>query len=134
MSTRTKYEQLAKNVIQRARRRGAQQAEVYLEIGRQSSCRVRDGEIQDLTEATAKGVGLRVIWKDRLGFAYTSDFESGSLDGFVDRAIQLAAAAAPNKLNGLPPRSDLAAASDVGVLFDPKVAGLPGDWKIKTAL
>ncbi len=130
----TKHEQLAKKLIHRAKKKGARQAEAYLEIGRQSSCRVRDGEIQDLTEATAKGVGLRVFWKDRLGFAYTSDFDSGSLDGFVDRAIQLAAAAAPNKLNGLPARSDLAAASDVGALFDPKVAGLPGDWKIKIAL
>ena len=73
MSTRTKYEQLAKNVIQRARRRGAQQAEVYLELGRQSSCRVRDGEIQDLTEATSKGIGLRVLCDQRLGFAFTSD-------------------------------------------------------------
>lgn len=128
------YEQLAKKLIQRAKRKGARQAEAYLEIGRQSSCRVRDGEIQDLTQATARGAGLRVILKDRLGFAYTSDLSSASLDGFVDRALQLAAAAAPNKLNGLPGQSDLAAPPDVGPLFDPKVAELPSDWKIHTAL
>lgn len=128
------YEQLAKKLIQRAKRKGARQAEAYLEIGRQSSCRVRDGEIQDLTQATARGAGLRVILKDRLGFAYTSDLSSDSLDGFVDRALQLAAAAAPNKLNGLPGQSDLAAPPDVGPLFDPKVAELPSDWKIHTAL
>ena len=70
------YEQLAKKVVQRATKKGARQAEAFLEVGRQSSCRVRDGEIEDLTEATSKGVGLRIITKDhRLGFAYTSDFD-----------------------------------------------------------
>ena len=48
------YEQLAKKLVQRAKKKGAQQAEVFLEVGRQSSCRVRDGEIEDLTEATAR--------------------------------------------------------------------------------
>lgn len=128
------YQQLAKKLIHRAKKKGARQAEAYLEIGRQSSCRVRDGEIQDLTEATARGAGLRVIWKDRLGFAYTSDFDPASLESFVDRALQLAAAAAPNKLNGLPKRAELAGDSDVGPLFDPKVAALPAEWKIHTAL
>jgi PmbA protein len=128
------YEQLAQKIVQRARKRGAQQAEAYLELGRQSSCRVRDGEIEDLTESTSKGVGLRVICNQRLGFAYTSDFDASGLDSFVDRAIQLAKAAAANRLNGLPPLTDLGTPSKVGALYDPKVASLPPDWKIKTAL
>jgi len=128
------YQQLAKSVVQRAQKRGAQQAEAYLEVGRQSSCRVRDGQIQDLTEATSKGLGLRVIAGKRLGFAFTSDFDPTSLDRFVDRAIELAAAAAPNRLAGLPTAEDLGVPSDVGALFDPTVASLPADWKIKAAL
>jgi PmbA protein len=128
------YEQLAKKLVQRAMKKGAKQAEAFLEVGRQSSCRVRDGEIEDLTQATSKGVGLRVISKDRLGFAYTSDFDPASLDAFVDRALQLAEAAAPNKLNGLPTKKDLGAFPDTGALFDPAVANLAGDWKIKAAL
>jgi PmbA protein len=128
------YLKLAKRLVDRAQKRGAKQAEAYLEVGRQSSCRVRDGQIEDLTEATSKGVGIRVIVKDRLGFAYTSDFDPTSLDAFVDRAVQLAEAAAPNKLNGLPTAKELKGRSDVGELFDPAVASLPSDWKIKVAL
>jgi PmbA protein len=129
------YEQLAKKIVQRAKKKGAKQAEAFLEVGRQSSCRVRDGEIEDLTEATSKGVGLRVITKDnRLGFAYTSDFEPGSLDRFVDRALQLAQTAAPNKLNGLPTAKELGKPVDAGELYDAAVANLAGDWKIKSAL
>jgi len=134
MPTRTKYEQLAKNVIQRARRRGAQQAEVYLELGRQSSCRVRDGEIQDLTEATSKGIGLRVVCDQRLGFAFTSDFDPTSLNRFADRAVDLASAAAPHRLNGLPTSEDLGTPSDVGELYDPRISSLQPDWKIKASL
>ena len=129
------YEQTAKKLVQRARKRGAAEAEVFLEVGRQSSCRVRDGQIEDLTQSTSKGVGIRVIVGDRLGFAYTSDLTEGSLNAFVDRAIELARAAAPNRLNGLPTREDLKQKrADVGVLFDPDVANLASDWKVKAAL
>ena len=72
-----------------AKKKGAQQAEAFVEVGRQSSCRVRDGQIEDLTQATSKGVGLRVLKDRRLGFAYTSDFQDKSLESFVDRALQL---------------------------------------------
>lgn len=134
-NTVNNYEQLAKRIVQRAKKKGAKQAEAFLEVGRQSSCSVRDGEIEDLTEASSKGVGLRVITKDnRLGFAYTSDFEPASLDTFVDRALQLAQTAAPNKQNGLPTAKDLGKLADTGELFDPAVSELAGDWKIKAAL
>ncbi|MBJ6763174.1 TldD/PmbA family protein [Myxococcaceae bacterium JPH2] len=128
------YEQLAKKVVQRAKKKGAQQAEAFLEVGRQSSVRVREGQVEDLTEATSKGVGVRVIVKNRLGFAFTSDFTPAGLDRVADLAVQLAEAAAPNKLNGLPTRNELGKPVDPGPLFDPKVAGLAGDWKIRAAL
>ena len=128
------YQQLVQTVVQRATKRGADQAEGYLEIGRQSSCRVRDGQIQDLTEATSKGLGLRVIAGKRLGFAFTSDFDAGSLSSFVDRAIELAAASAPNRFAALPSADDLGEPRQLGELFDPKVASLSPDWKIKAAL
>lgn len=127
------YLALAQKLVARAKKKGARQAEAFIEVGRDASCRVRDGEIEDLTQATSKGVGVRVIKKDRLGFAYTSDFEGQSLEHFVDRALALAEAAAPNPLNGLPSRKEVGA-TDVGELFDPQVAALPSDWKIKAAL
>ena len=128
---------LAKRLVQRARRRGADQAEAYVEVGRDESCRVRDGEIEDLSQATSKGVGLRVVSKRRLGFAYTSDFGAASLDAMVDRAVALAKSAAPSPHNDLPRRTELAPAKarqDGGDLFDEAVASLPAEWKIRAAL
>jgi PmbA protein len=130
----TDYQTLARQLVQRAKKKGAKQAEAFIEIGRESSVRVRDGEIEDLTQATSKGAGIRVFVKDRLGFAWTSDFTKESLDTFVDRAVQLAEAAAPNKLNGLPQKKQLAGPADVGSLFDDEVANLDPEWKIKSAL
>ena len=128
------YEALAKKLVQRALKRGAKQAEAFLQVGRQADVRVRDGEIEDLTQATSKGVGLRVFVKQRLGFAWTSDFDPASLDAFVDRALALAEASAPNPLNGLPDRADLGKWPDTGPLFDDAVASLPPDWKINASL
>lgn len=130
----TNPEQLAKKLVARAKKVGAKQAEAFVQVGRESTCRVRDGEIEHLTQATSKGVGLRVFVKNRLGFAYTSDFDASGLNAFVDRAIQLAEAAAPNPLNGLPKDEELGAFPDVGPLFDAEVASLAPDWKIKAAL
>ncbi|MBK7861676.1 MAG: TldD/PmbA family protein [Archangiaceae bacterium] len=130
----TDYQALAKQMVARAKKKGAKQAEAYIEVGRESSVRVRDGQIEDLTQATSKGAGIRVFVKDRLGFAWTSDFTTEAINSSVDRAVQLAEAAAPNKLNGLPTKKQLGAPSDVGPLFDEAVANLDPEWKIKSAL
>jgi PmbA protein len=128
------YLELAKKLVQRARRRGADQAEAFIETGREASCRVREQEIQDLSEATSKGLGVRVVCKSRLGFAYTSDFSPASLEEAVDRAIALAKAAAPNRHHGLPGKKELAAKTKDSGLFDEAVASLPAEWKIRAAL
>lgn len=130
----TDYAALAKRVVARAKKKGAQQAEAWVEVGRESSVRVRDGRIEDLTQATGKGVGVRVFVQNRLGFACTSDFTPAALDAFVDRAVELARSAAPNPLNGLPDKPDLKGHPALSELFDPKVAGLDPEWKIRTAL
>ena len=127
----TDYQALAKKLVARAKKKGATQAEAFVQVGRTADVRVRDAEIEDLTQATSKGVGLRVIVNQRLGFAFTSDL-SANLDAFVDKAISLAEVSAPNPLNGLPSRGGKL--PDVGPLFDPEVASLRPDWKIEAAL
>ncbi len=132
--SQTNYEALAKKVVARAMKRGAQEAEAFLQVGRSADVRVRDGEIEDLTQATSKGLGLRVFVKKRLGFVWTSDFDPRALDTIIDRAIALAEVSAPNPLNGLPDRSSLKKFADVGLLFDEEVASLPPDWKINASI
>ncbi|MBL8910697.1 MAG: TldD/PmbA family protein [Archangium sp.] len=125
---------LAKAVMERALRSGADQAEVFLQVGRSADVRVRDGEIEDLTQATSKGLGLRVFVKNRLGFVWTSDFSESALDAIVSRAVSLAEVSADNPDNGLPDPTSLGKLPDVGPLFDQRVADLPPDWKIKASI
>lgn len=129
-----KHQAFAKQLVDLAMKRGASQAEAFVQVGRTADVRVRDGEIEDLTQATSKGAGLRVIVDGRLGFCWTSDFGDAGLSGFVDLGLQLARAAAPNEHNGLPRPEDLGAFPDVGPLFDREVAELRADWKIEASL
>ncbi len=56
------YEQLAKKLVARAKKKGAKQAEAFVEVGaRRERAACATGEIEDLTQATSKGVGLRVF-------------------------------------------------------------------------
>lgn len=127
-------ERVAAALVERAMARGASQAEAYVQVGRQSDVRVRDGAIEDLTQATSKGVGLRVIVRGRLGFAYTSDFEPAALERFVDRTLVAAEVAERNRAYELPRAAELGRRATLAPLFDPAVAALAPDWKIKAAL
>jgi PmbA protein len=128
------YERLAKQVVQLALKNGADQADVFLQVGRSADVRVRDGDIEDLSQATGKGLGLRVFVKKRLGFSYTSDLTPSSLREFVERAVDLAKVSAPNPLNGITSLKGFGRPQKVGPLFDPDIANLSPDWKIKCAL
>jgi PmbA protein len=126
--------ELCERVVERAVQGGAARAEAYAERGREASVRVRDGEVEDLTEATAKGVGLRVIRNGRLGFAYTSDFSPAAIEAFVRSALALADVSAADRANRLPAGRDLAGRNGaLEGLYDPAVASLSTDWKIAAA-
>src|SRR6185437_12258074 len=109
--------------------------EVYLETSREASVRVREGEVQDVTEATSKGLGLRVIKGGRLGFACTSDFNPDGIDDFAKRALALAQVAAPDKNNALPGAKDLANRVKADLqLFDPRVAEIDPAWRVQASI
>jgi PmbA protein len=128
-------EAFARKVLARAVKRGAKQAEVYLETSRQSSVSVRDGEVEDLSQATSKGLGLRVIAPGgRLGFAYTSDFDPKGADAFAEKALALSKVTAPDPRNVLPDRASLKARNRQDLqLYDPAVAELSDTWKLEAA-
>ncbi len=130
----TNYEQLAKALVARAKKKGASQADVFIQVGREASCRVRDQQIENLTQATSKGLGVRVIVNKRLGFAWTTDFSPDTVNAYVDKAIASAEASAPNAFNGIAESKDVGDLPDVGPLFDEQIATLSPDWKISSAM
>ncbi|HZO89980.1 MAG TPA: TldD/PmbA family protein [Chthonomonadaceae bacterium] len=126
------YEQLAADVAARARKAGADEADVYLQVSTEFNVQVRKGEIETLTQAGSKGLGLRVFVDKRLGFASTSDFDEAALDRLIATTVALAAAADQRPENGLPEDAAPEARPELK-LYDPTIESVPTEEKIALA-
>lgn len=125
---------VASRVLELAKKFGASSADAVVSRGTEFEVKVADGAIVTLTQATSKGMGLRVFVDGRLGFCTTSDFADASLTYAVERAVQLAREAAPDPHNGLVElEAGLKVAGDELELYDPAVVSLPTEEKIRWA-
>jgi len=103
-----------------ARRAGADAAEASLRAGRQSSVRVRGGEVDERVDAETATLTLRVFAGSRTATASTSDLAADALARLADEAVALARLADADPCAGLPdgPFPDPAAAGELD-LVDP---------------
>lgn len=122
---------LARRVVEQARKAGADQAEAYYNSGRELTIEVMNQEVETMKMAEDRGLGLRVIQGGRLGFAFTSDLEQPALDRLVARALANSRQATPDEYNCLPrvtqqpyPQLDL---------FDPQIKEVSLEDKISLA-
>ncbi len=123
--------EVCEQLVKHARKAGAAEAEAYAERTRDSSVRVRDGEVEELQQASSKGVGLRVISGGRLGFAYGTDFSKAGLQQLAARATALAKGAAKDPANRLPRGAQLG--KGVEGEYDPAIAEIAPEWKLSAA-
>lgn len=124
------YKEFAAEVVRKAIKSGADEAEVFLEEGRESEVGTRMGKIETLKQATSKGLGLRVFAGKKLGFSYTSDFSKKSIEAFVEKAVALAKETSRDEHNGLPTIAGGFRYPDLD-LFDSELQNLSTDWKIE---
>jgi PmbA protein len=118
-------------LVKLAKKAGAAEAEAYAERTREASVQVRDGQVEQLQEASSKGVGLRVIKNGKLGFAYGTDFSKQGLKLLAETAVALSKGAAKDESNVLPRKVVLGAAAEGD--YDPAIEDLNPAWKLKTA-
>jgi PmbA protein len=121
------YKDLAEQVIKDCLKKGAEQAEVYLEDNRQLSLEVRNGQVESIQEAQSYGLGIRVIAGKRLGFAFVNDFKPESLKKSIDRAVEFARAVSPDENNQLPADPAL---TEIKAIYDPELSAISIDRKI----
>lgn len=125
---------IADRVLALAKVFGASQADVVASRSTDFEVKVADGSIVTLTQAVAKGMGLRVFVDGRLGFCTTSDFSDASLTYAVERAVLLAKESAVDPFNGLVDLAPgLQIVGDEFELYDPAVVALTTDEKIAWA-
>ncbi len=79
----------AESLLQRARRGGADFAELYVERWRRRALRVLDAELEDATSAIEQGVGLRLFFGTDVIYAYTNDLADAALGELVETLVRL---------------------------------------------
>ena len=105
--------------------------EAYAEQSRRLSVRVRRGEVEALTSAESRGVGVRVVLEGRLGYAYGADPDEREVAELVDRAREAAAFAEPDEGNVLP---SIEEPDPFPHLFRERQLEVPVDRKVQTAI
>ena len=125
------YKSLCESLVSKAKKFGADAAEVYLETGRNLSIQVQDGEIETIQEAATVGVGFRVIVEGRMGFSHCNDLSNSALGDTLQRAIQFAKLTTAEESNVLPGNSEFTA---IEGLFDPEITTIPMERKIAMAI
>ena len=132
---RTMTKQLAEEVVDRAMRAGATDAEAVVYEGDEFHTKVRLGQVETLTESQSRAVGLRVFNGQRTASTSTNDLSEASLARLVHGAVELAKITEEDPFAGLPDASDFSERRDaegLGLFFE-DVYSLPAKDRIEMA-
>jgi len=110
---------LATDLLNRAKKQGASEADVVVADGETFSVQVRLSAVDRLTKAREKRLGLRVFFGKRSASASTSDFSRESLDRLVSDTCALAKAVVEDDQSGLPDKNLMAEDLPDLDLYDP---------------
>ena len=125
---------LAASLVERARRGGADVAEVVARAGSELSVRVRLGDTELVEEAGHRAVGMRVMKGKRVALTSTSDLTPAGLDRFISDALELADLSQEDPFAGpADPRELTKAPFPELDLFDPAMGELDAGQAIAMA-
>lgn len=118
-------ERVAGRAVEAALGAGAGEAEAYVEESTGLEIRVFEGEVESLTEAGGRGLGVRVWIDGRVGYAYGTDLGDRGVSEIAAGAVETAAVADPDRFAAAPEPSGQPPA--IEGLADPQAA----KWKTK---
>ncbi len=124
--------ELAGELLKAAKAKGADAADLLISEGSEFSVTVRRGEVETLTEAASKALGVRVFVGKRTASTYSSDFSWPTLARLVDEVVGMARVTSEDPAAGLP--DEMVPPEDVELgLFDPSPLELPPGERIERA-
>ena len=131
--TSADLKQLATDVVKKAMRAGATDAEVVIREGDEFSTLVRLGQVDTLKESGSRGMGLRVFSGQRTASTSTSDFSPQGVENLISGAIALSRVTSEDPFAGMP--EDAAYGSLPGDLatYYEDVYSLPAEERIAYA-
>jgi PmbA protein len=113
-------EELARRAAEAAATAGASDAEAWAEGSRSREVRVHAGEVESLTEASGRGVGIRAWIGARTGYAYGADLSEAGLTELAEAAVGAARVADDDESAGAPEPSG--ETTEIPGLYDEGVA------------
>jgi PmbA protein len=126
------HRDLAADLLKKIRAAGADAADVLIGEGTDFSVTVRKGEVETLTDAGSKALGIRVFVGKRTATSYTSDFSAPALGRLVEETVAMARVTGEDPAAGLPEEMVPPETIDLG-LHDPSPAALPTAERIERA-
>ena len=126
------YRDLAVDLVGSALAEGADAADVLVAEGTDFSVTVRKGDVEKLTDAGSKALGIRVFVGRRTASSYTSDFSLGALRALLRETVLMARSTGEDPAAGLPEELEPAEEVELG-LYDPSPAALPTEERIEMA-
>ncbi len=90
----------ARQAVERALAAGASDAEAYASEDAGREVRVHGGEIESLTAATQRGVGVRAWIGHQVGYAFGTDLSEAGIAAISARAAEAARAADEDEFTG----------------------------------
>ncbi len=94
-------EELARDVLQYAKERGASAAETEVSEGFGQTVTVRNGDVETIEHNRDKGLGVTVYIGKQRGHASTSDFSKQAVRDAVDATLSIARYTAADEFSGL---------------------------------
>ena len=95
-------EEVARQAVEAAADAGATDAEAWVEEATSRNIRVYEGEVESLSDAGGRGVGVRAFVDGRSGYAYGTDLSDAGIAEVAGAARAAAEAADPDEYGGLP--------------------------------
>lgn len=126
---------VASDVVERARKAGADVAEAAVSEGAHLSAKVRLGQPELVEEAGSRSLGLRLMRGQQVAVTYSSDLSSDGLNRLVEDALELAELAQPDPFAGAPDPALLSLRDQHPdlQLFDPEVNRLDAKRALELA-
>lgn len=101
-------QELADNILVQAKSKGASQGDIVMVESDSFFVTVRLGEIEKISQAQEKRLGLRLFFGSSSATASTSDISKGSIERLIDDTCAMARSTAQDPYSGLPAPEGLA--------------------------
>src|SRR3954447_10741552 len=123
---------IAQGAVEAAQAAGATDAEAYVQDSVGREIRVFDGEVESLTDAGQRGLGVRCWIDHRSGYAYGTDLSDDGLRGIAAGAVEAAGIADPDEFTAAP-EAAAGEVPEIEGLVDPSLASWTTEQKIELA-